>query len=656
MNLSFWKSNTNKKLKETIKELNRLSQQQQEASHFINEIEKGNLKIDISEQLSESELGSALLSMKEHLDTITIEEKNRNWFNTALASFSDILRNKNSLNLEDLSDEILKNLVKHVNGNQGAIFVLEEDQSKDQYLEVIACYAYERKKYLNKRIEVGEGLAGQCVLEKEYTYLSEIPADYINITSGLGDAPPRAILITPLIVNDNVYGVLELASLSEFKPYQIDFVNKLAESIASTIKNVKDNERTHLLLRQSQQQSEELRAQEEELRQNMEEMQATQEDMKRKSADLNEATAEMQGVLNGINATMATIEFEPDGTIIKANDNFLKTVKYNLEDIRGKHHKMFAPKDVLDSEEYQKFWSRLAKGESMTGVFKRVSSTGETIWLNAIYNPIRNGEGQIEKVIKFATDITRQQETDAESKGLLHGINATMATIEFKPDGTIVNANENFLKTVKFKLEDIQGKHHKIFAPKDVVESEDYKTFWKRLASGESLTGIFKRKSSTGDIIWLNAIYNPIFNSEGEVIKVVKFATDITKQQEAEAESKGILDGINATMATIEFKPDGTIVNANENFLKTVNYKLQDIKGKHHKMFAPKDVLDSEEYKTFWERLAAGESLTGIFKRVSSEGKTIWLNAIYNPIRNSNGEVVKVVKFATDVTEQQKGN
>jgi methyl-accepting chemotaxis protein len=376
--------------------------------------------------------------------------------------------------------------------------------------------------------------------------------------------------------------------------------------------------------------------------------------MERKSKELARAMAEAEGILKGINVTMATIEFAPDGTVITANDNFLKAMKYSLDEIKGKHHRKFVPKEILESEEYKTFWNRLASGKSFTGIFKRISASGDSVWLNAIYNPILDSNGEVIKVVKFATDITAEHEMLAESKGVLSGINATMATIEFKPDGTILTANENFLKVMKYSLSDIKGQHHRKFVPKEILESEEYKTFWKRLASGESLTGIFKRISAAGDTVWLNAIYNPILNATGEVIKVVKFATDITAQQEMLAEIKGVLNGINSTMATIEFKPDGTILSANEKFLRTMKYSLHEIKGQHHRKFVPAEILDSEEYKTFWKRLASRESLTGIFKRISATGDTVWLNAIYNPILNANGEVTKVVKFATDITAEQE--
>lgn len=511
--------------------LQMLTEQMQEASRFIKGIQTGQLNIAIPENLAKSELGQALQEMKDYLGKIAAEEQQRNWLNAGLAQFSDILRNKESLELSALTDHILSSLVKYVQANQGALFVLEGDQ-ENTYLEMISCYAYDKKKYLNKRFEIGDGLAGQCVLEKQTIHLKQVPANYVSITSGLGEARPRSILISPLLINEKVFGVLELASFQEFTSHRIEFINKLSENIASTIKNVKDNERTVALLNASQQQAEELRSQEEEMRQNMEEMQATQEEMERKTNELNRATAEANGLLEGINATMATIEFTPEGIVLNANNNFLKVIKYTLEEIKGKHHRKFVPDEILETSEYKTFWKRLAKGEAITGVFKRIDSVGNTIWLNAIYNPILNANKEVIKVVKFATDITAERELLAETKGLLQGINASMAAIEFTPDGIVLQANENFLKTMKYELTDIKGVHHKKFVPQEIIETEDYKNFWRRLSQGESIAGIFQRVNANGNTVWLNAIYNPIFNASHQVVKVVKFATDITSEQE----------------------------------------------------------------------------------------------------------------------------
>lgn len=450
------------------------------------------------------------------------------------------------------------------------------------------------------------------------------------------------------------------------------------------------------MLAQTQQQAEEMRAQEEEMRQNMEEMQATQEEMERKSAELSRTSAEMKGIVTGINATMATIEFSPNGTILNANENFLVTMKCSLHKIQGMHHRMFVPKDIQESEDYKTQWTRLAAGQSISGTFRRINASGETVWLNAIYNPIYNSNNEVVKVVKFAIDITKQQEILVESRGIMSAINTTMATIEFSPDGHILNANENFLNTVKYSLEKIKGKHHRMFVPNEILESEDYKAFWTRLGEGNSLTGVFKRITSTGQTIWLNAVYNPMFNAAGDVIKIVKFATDITREKEKEmeaqqlleetraqekelrqtmeemqatqeeihrrneevstahAEMQGILDGINATMATIEFTPEGYMIRANENFHRTMKTNQRLIEGKHHRLFVPEDIANSLEYKNFWSSLGTGQPKKGLFKRVTFSGEEVWLDAVYTPIKDAKGVVTKVVKFASDVTVMQK--
>lgn len=512
-------------------ELEKLQEQMVEASRFIKEVEKGNFGIGISEVLGNSELGTSFESLQKHLSKIAIEEMERGWTNVGLAKFSDILRNKFSLEPQQLADDILLNLVKYVNANQGAIFILEENQGMESYLEMTACYAYNRKKFLNKKILLGEGLAGQCALEKQTIYMTEVPSDYINITSGLGDAPPRSILLSPLSINEKLFGVLELASFEEFPDYKIEFINRLSENIAASIKNVKDNERTLKLLSDSQEQSQQLLSQEEEMRQNLEEMQATQEEIVRKNTEIVKASLETEGILNGINSTMATIEFTPDGKIITANGNFLKVMEYSLSEIKGNHHRMFVSSDIATSEDYKKFWEKLASGTSVTDVFRRIKHNGEIVWLNAIYNPIMNEYGEVAKVVKFATDITKQQETLAESKGIMKGINAAMAMIEFTPQGMVLDANENFLGLMNYSLEDIKGKHHRIFMPIEMAYTADYDLFWQKLASGTSVSETFRRVNSQGKSVWLNAIYNPIFNANGEVTKIIKFATDITAEK-----------------------------------------------------------------------------------------------------------------------------
>ena len=654
--------------------------QMEEATSFIKEIEKGNLKISPSDLLKESGLGASLLSMQQHLSKIALEESERSWVNAGLAKFSDILRNKESLDLAALANDILMHLIKYVGANQGGIFVLE-DTSHPPYLEMIACYAYDRKKHLHKRIPVGEGLAGQCVLEKAPIYLTEVPDSYVQITSGLGQAPPKAVLISPLSINEAIFGVIELAAFEPFAPYKLDFIQRLAENIASSIKNVKDTDRTKQLLAASQQQSEELKAQEEEMRQNVEEMQATQEEMARKAVEIARASAESEGILKGIDATMATIEFTPEGVIKQANQDFLNAVQYPLHDIVGKHHRMFVPKEMQESNEYADFWKKLASGQSHTGIFKRVNAHGNTVWLNAIYNPILNDQGKVEKVVKFATDITQEQEALAENKGLLQGINTTMATIEFSPSGMIQTANANFLKAVGYSHFEIVGKHHRIFVPDDVLSSDDYRSFWQRLGAGTPISGVFKRKDATGKTIWLNAIYNPILNADQEVIKVIKLASDVTSEKEKEQEIKALLEESKAQeeeirqnleemqsiqeetqrhleertvdlrvreevfgITTILSEADlqGNIVYANQKLVEVSQYSQEEMIGKPHNLFRHPD-MPKELFRIFWTTLKKGEVFKGIVKNKAKDGSSYWVDGCFVPIKDASGKVLRYV-------------
>ena len=315
-------SKTKKKLHALQLKIDNQNEELREAASFIQLIEQGKLDVDVSANLGETQLGQSLASVKNHLKKLAADEAQRSWLNIGLAKFSDILRNKNSLDFNELCNDILKNLVSYVSANQGAMFILREESNSSSYLELVACYAYNRRKYLSKKVDPGEGLVGQCMLEKESIFLIDIPSQYITITSGLGEALPRSIFISPLLINDKIFGVLELASFAEFDTIKRDFINRLSENIAASIKNVRESDRILNLLNASQQQAEELRAQEEEMRQNVEEMQATQEEMQRKTNEISRVSAEMTSVLNGINSAMATIEFQPDGTVITANDIF----------------------------------------------------------------------------------------------------------------------------------------------------------------------------------------------------------------------------------------------------------------------------------------------------------------------------------------------
>lgn len=270
---------------------------------FAKDIGQGNLEQSFEPLSEEDVLGNQLIEMRKNLKKASDEKNIRDWVNEGLAKLGDVLRS-NTTDTKGLSEDILRETIGYLKVNQGAIFLVSElDNKGHQYLEQTATYAYDRKKFLTKQIEFGEGLIGQCVLEKQTIHLLEIPPNYIQITSGLGTALPETVLIVPLIHNEVVYGVLELASFKKLPDYKIKFVEKVAESIASTVATVQVNERTRKLLEHSQQMSEELKAQEEELRQNQEELQATQEQMQRRQAELERENETLRASLSEANLT-----------------------------------------------------------------------------------------------------------------------------------------------------------------------------------------------------------------------------------------------------------------------------------------------------------------------------------------------------------------
>jgi methyl-accepting chemotaxis protein len=243
-----------------------------------------------------------------------------------------------------------------------------------------------------------------------------------------------------------------------------------------------------------------------------------------------------------------------------------------------------------------------------------------------------------------------------DTAALLAALDKSQAIIEFKPDGTIITANANFLNAMGYTLEEIKGKHHSMFVEPGYRDSAEYRDFWARLGRGEYQAAQYKRIGKGGKEVWIEASYNPLLTRSGKTFKVVKFATDVSKQKSEYADLLGKVEAIGRSQAVIEFNLDGTIVSANENFLSTLGYTLAEVKGRHHSLFVEAAYRDSAEYRAFWQKLGRGEYDAGQYKRIGKGGKEVWIEASYNPIMDLNGRPWKVVKFATDLTKRKEAN
>ncbi len=353
-----------------------------------------------------------------------------------------------------------------------------------------------------------------------------------------------------------------------------------------------------------------------------------------------------------ISKSQAVIEFNPDGTIITANENFLKTLGYSLGEIQGKHHSMFVEPAMRESAAYREFWANLNRGQYQAAAFKRIGKGGKEVWIQASYNPMLDRNGKVYRVIKFATDITAEKLAGMEDAGTIAAIGRAQAVIAFNLDGTIITANENFLKTLGYSLGEIQGKHHGMFVEPATRDSAAYREFWASLNRGEYQAAEYKRIGKGGKEVWILASYNPILDEKGKPFKVVKFASDVTEQKLRTADLAGQIAAIGKSQAVIEFNMDGSILTANENFLNALGYSLREIQGKQHSMFVDAADRDSAAYREFWANLNAGKYQAGEFKRIGKGGREVWIQASYNPILDLNGKPFKVVKYAADTTAQ----
>ncbi len=360
----------------------------------------------------------------------------------------------------------------------------------------------------------------------------------------------------------------------------------------------------------------------------------------------------LNSVYQAIDRVQAMIEFDMTGHIHHANDMFLSAMGYTLEEVVGQHHRMFCDPAYIRSPDYAAFWNHLASGQVHSGEFVRVAKHGREIWLQASYTPIFGADGKPVRVVKFATDVTANKLRSADFEGRTQAINRVQAVIEFDLTGRVLAANENFLASFGYALDEVLGQHHRMFCDQAYTRSPDYVAFWDRLGRGEFDAGEYRRIARTGEDVWIQASYNPIFDAAGRPVKVVKFATDITPTRRAAGEARGKLEAIGRSQGVIEFDMQGNILDANANFLRTVGYTLGELRGRHHSLFCDADFAKSREYRDFWADLNDGAFKSGRFKRLGKGSAEVWIQATYNPILGLDGKPYKVVKFAMEITTQ----
>ena len=563
--------------------LNNVKKEVDQATDFVKQIEQGNLEVRYNgdDQIDDNNLlASSLISMRDRMKQFGIDEKQRNWTTEGLASFVDILRSKND-DLQALSDTIVSNLVRYMGANQGALYILNDDDPQDIFLEMTACYAYDRKKFADRRIALGEGMTGQVVLEKQTLYRTDIPSDFVKITSGLGAALPRNLIIVPLVLDQNVYGVMEIASFESIKPYQIEFVEKLGESIAATISSVKGGERTRKLLEETQQQAEQMRSQEEEMRQNMEELTATQEEMQRILKEVQGSEEYVSSLLNVSTDSIFTLDRELK--LLSFNKVFGATFESRGIAI-GKGFDMLSLYTSEEKTERRTLYNRVLRGETIEQT-EHVTVMGMDNYFMVRQAPLYDKNNEIVAMAVFARDVTELmrgrhraeellKEAQSNSEALkaqeeelrqnMEELSATqeemqriLNEVQAKEGylNEVLNASQDAIYTVdkdiclisynKGFLDAVTGMGITVgkgfsmltFFDADPVKKEEQRALYTRALNGER----YEKTSEfnfDGNVSYHSSTFCPLRNAKDEVFAVAVYGRDMTAITLAQKETE----------------------------------------------------------------------------------------------------------------------
>lgn len=687
-------------------QLRQREKEMNEATQFIKSIEEGNLDIAYHEEERQGKdniLASSLISMRNQMKQFSKEESERKWVSEGMAQFVDILRSRNE-DISVLADDIIRHLVKYMEANQGALYIMNDDIANDRHLEMVACYAYNRKKFLNQRIEIGEGLTGQVVLEKETIYMTDVPQNYIHITSGLGEALPNCLLLVPLKIEEHVFGAVEIASFGEIKQHQIEFVEKLGESIASTISSVKTNERTKKLLHESQHQAEMMRSQEEEMRQNMEELSATQEEVQRVLAEVQDKEEYLNEVLNASQDSIYTIDREYK---IVSFNKVLSDTLHDIGKTVEKGHDMLGIFEEGPQRQNEKaHYDRALKGERFEVLNTYSSGDLETVFATT-YCPLKDKDGKVVSVAVFAKDTTElvmaqrkaeksykeAHEKELYMKNMLNATTDAILTVD--KNLNIVLANNVMLKT--FRAQGIQvdvGFHVTELAQKG--KEEEFMIPYNKAFAGETV-------EMTRDYFDRHYLitYNPMYDDKGEVMGVSLFTKDITESKKLQKQAETLLaqsqlqteelraqeeeirqnmEELSATqeemqrhiievestkkeiqireevlgLTTILSESDtyGNILYANDKLCQVSKYSKDELIGKPHSIFRHPD-MPKELFHLMWTTIKRGEVFKGIIKNRAKDGSTYWVDATIMPVKDENGEIVKHVGARYHIVQEE---
>lgn len=559
-------------------ELSNFSQQQiKKAFEFTKSLINEDFSAEYSLSDTDDRLGSLLIELRDTLkNNKDIDQKRRkddeirHWHAEGLAKFGDILRNDND-KLEILSFNIIKALTKYIDAVQGGFYMLHDEDESKPYFDLTAFFAYDRKKFAEQKISWGDGLIGTCARERKTIYMTKVPDNYVNVTSGLGSANPRSILLIPLIYEDNLQGVIEFASLKTYEKHEIEFAEKVAENIAATFTTVKMNLKTSKLLEDTKEQAQTLTSQEEEMRQNMEELQATQEEAARQ-------TEQFIALENTINENFIRAEYELNGNLISANKLFLQKFEYGSHNLLTNANVFnFIPEE--DTGAFNKIWEAISlRGEHYQKFMPHRKKSGKELYLSVSYSPMKRSDGTFDKVQFMAIDASDSKSMELTLNGLNSAITQAGVKLDLDLNGNILNCNPEFLEIVKYSKSELSSLT--IVDLLDPIEIELFNKSWEKIIEGTNFKGTFKLKSKDRSEKWIQGVFNAISEVSGDIKSAVFVGHDATSEKVLELENhqkQDLIDEKSQQLKKIE-KEFGTILRETRNELTAKFNEVEKVK------------------------------------------------------------------------------
>ncbi|TAF34619.1 MAG: PAS domain-containing protein [Cytophagales bacterium] len=652
-------------------------------------------------------MGKALLEMRDNIREASQKEQALTWKTQGIAQAGQLMMDAETL--EQLTSNVLIFCVKYMRGHQGVLFLVEKNNQNRSVLRIAASHALSDKSRNKLEFEVGEGLVGQVANSRKPLFLNSTPSHYFDIKSALGQAKPSSLIIVPLLLHDDLAGVLEISSFVAFDDTQQQFVLELSERLAASILAQRAAEENMQLLHNTQAYTEQLRSQEEEMRQNMEELQATQEELTKQMMQNELTRNELLARVEALNESALVSEFLLDGKMIYANKKFANTYKQRNADLRNTS--IFRYLSIEDSPaEIANIRERLLQKQIFQAVFKCQLANQEDIWLETTLAPVLDENSEVSKCINISFDITKQvaqgmrlskllKEADQASRAMkeahqlvdekLEAIDNSIGMMEIKNDGTILSVNSRFLSILRYEEVDLVGQSHKILIPTDELLFSNYKNFLRKLLLEGSLEGEFKRLTKDGTFVWIRGCYTATLDLDNKISKIILLCYDITAEQlqrkalhenlaqiqQHEEEMRQNMEELQATQeelnrasmelnnfitaldnATIILELDkyGRVHRVNQNFSRVTGYSKSEAEGQPHSFYVPKEQNAAEDFAILWERINKGEYFESEVKRLKKNGNIIWFRVYYIPVKNEQGELQRIICISSDITSSKE--